>query len=83
MPRMRTAKQVLEIIREEDPGSAISLTFIRNLINSGKLPVVCAGKKKLVNVDTVLAYLAKGEQLEPEPQPEYGCIREVPLRVGW
>lgn len=79
MPRMRTAKQVLEIIREEDPGSAISLTFIRNLINSGKLPVVCAGKKKLINVDAVLEYIAKGELPEAETQSEFGCIREVPI----
>lgn len=62
MPRMRTAKQVIEIIREEDPDSAVSLNFIRNLINSGKLPVVCAGKKKLINVDAVLEYIANGEQ---------------------
>lgn len=60
--RMRTAEGALEIIKQQDPGSAVTLHYIRRLINTGELPYVPAGKKKLINVDRLLAYLdGKGE----------------------
>lgn len=55
--RMRTAEGALEIIKQQDPGSAVTLHYIRRLINTGALPYVPAGKKKLINVDGLLAYL--------------------------
>lgn len=60
-PRMRTAVGALEIIKEEDPGTAVTLRFIRGLINTGAVPHVPVGKKKLVNVDKLMEYL-KGEE---------------------
>lgn len=59
-PRMRTAPGALEIIKAEDPGTAVTLRYIRGLINTGKVPHVAVGTKKLVNVDTLVEYL-KGE----------------------
>jgi len=55
--RMRTAEGALEIIKETDPESAVTLRAIRRLINTGTIPHVPVGKKKLVNVDVLLAYL--------------------------
>ena len=62
MNRMRTAEGALQIIKEMDPGTAVTLRSIRRLINTGTIPCVPVGRKKLVNVDGLLAYLeGKGE----------------------
>lgn len=61
-PRMRTAAGALEIIKAEDPGTAVTLRFIRGLINTGAVPHVPVGKKKLVNVDKLMEYL-EGESV--------------------
>lgn len=59
-PRMRTADGALAIIREQDPESAVTLRFIRKLIATGAIPYVPVGKKKLINVDALIAYLGEG-----------------------
>ena len=56
-PRMRTAEGALAIIKEQDPDTAVTLRYIRRLIATGTIPHVPVGKKKLVNVDGLLAYL--------------------------
>lgn len=60
-PRMRTAAGALEIIRAEDPGTAVTLRYIRRLIASVAVPHVDVGRKRLVNVDNLMKYL-EGEQ---------------------
>ena len=56
-PRMRTAQGALEIVRELDPGTAVTLRYIRRLIATGEVPHVDVGRKKLVNVDQLLKFL--------------------------
>lgn len=56
-PRMRTAHGALEIIKELDPDTAVTLRYIRRLIATGEVPHVDVGRKKLVNVDQVLKFL--------------------------
>ena len=58
VPRLRTAPGILQIIREEDPNTEVTLHFLRQLIKTGKVRSVPVGRKKLVNVDEVQAYLA-------------------------
>ena len=58
LPRMRTAEGVLKELKDQDPGTKITLNFIRGLIKSGEIPVVQAGYHKLVNMDLVFDYLA-------------------------
>lgn len=55
--RMRTAEGALAILKEEDPGTAVTLRFIRGLINTGAVPYVPVGRKKLVDVDRLMDYL--------------------------
>lgn len=57
-PRMRTAEGLLEIIKAEDPDTAITLRAIRRMIASGEIPSTAVGSKKLVNADLFLEYLA-------------------------
>ena len=56
-PRMRTAEGALAVIKTEDPETAVTLRAIRGLINTGKVPHVPVGKKKLVDVDQLMGYL--------------------------
>lgn len=58
IPRIRTAPGALEIIQAEDPGTAITLRCIRRLIATGAVPHIDVGRKKLVNVDELQAFLA-------------------------
>lgn len=60
-PRMRTAAGALEIIKAEDPGTAVTLRCIRGMIASGAIPHVDVGCKKLVNVDKLMEYLKGAE----------------------
>lgn len=76
LPRMRTAEGVMEEIKTQDPGTKITLHFIRGLIRSGEIPVVEAGRRKLVNLDIVMDYLATqatGQPITYKPQ-HYGKV---------
>jgi hypothetical protein len=76
MPRMRTAEGVLDEIKRADPESEITLHYIRTLIRAEAVPVVCCGRKKLVNVDAIMGLLDAGYVLPSAPQ-EVGVIRRV------
>lgn len=60
--RMRTAAGAMEIIKAEDPDTAVTLRYIRRLIATGEVPHVDVGRKKLVNVDRLLEFL-EGEKV--------------------
>jgi excisionase family DNA binding protein len=77
MPRMRTAGKVLDLIKEQDPGTEVTLHYIRNLIKTGKVPVTPVGRKKLVDADAVMEYIAAGQA--PPIIAATGQIRRVPV----
>ena len=79
MPRMRTAPGVLEVIKETDPNTEVTLSYLRRLIASGKVPVVSMGSKKLVDADMMIEYIAGGhERIVGNVVPiELGVIRKV------
>lgn len=81
MARMRTAAGVYDIIKAEDPGTEVTLTFIRQIIKTCKVPVTAVGRKKLVDADAVIAYIAAGTQTEPEPKQD-SRFRRVPVSLG-
>lgn len=56
-PRMRTAPGALEIIKQMDPDTAVTLRYIRRLIATETTPHVDVGRKELVNVDQLLKFL--------------------------
>lgn len=79
MPRMRTAGKVYELIREQDPDTEVTPYFIRQLIRTGKVPVTPVGRKKLVDADAVIAYIAAGEEptTTDSSARDYGKIRRI------
>lgn len=76
MVRMRTAQGVYDLICEQDPGTEVTLHYIRGLIASGKIPHTAVGRKKLVDADATIAFIAAGE-IPQEQQPVRTLIRQV------
>lgn len=63
---MRLLKDAYTEIKALDPNTAISRYFIRQLVLSGKVPCTMAGRKRLVNLDALIAYLASPQTDENE-----------------
>ena len=61
--RMRTVEQAFEFFKEQDPGTALTKTGLYRLVRSGKIPHVACGKKKLIALESVEAFIA-GEPLQ-------------------
>lgn len=66
MPRMRLLKEAAAEVKALDPGTAVTPYFIRQLALEGKIKSVMAGRKRLINFDDLLQYLAlpQGGELE-------------------
>lgn len=79
LPRMRTAPEVLKIIKEQDPDTAVTEHYLRGLIKSGKVPVTHVGRKKLVNADAVIEYIAAGGEPDAPEEVQRGKLRMVPV----
>jgi len=64
---MRTVGEAALELKKLDPNTAVTEYHIRRLAVSGKLPRLKAGKKYLINFDTLLDYLAQpGEEMYVE-----------------
>lgn len=70
---MRFPAQVLEELRKDDPNTPVTLNYIRSLAASGRVPVVKVGRRRLINYDAMLEYLAN----PTEEQPQHGVIRRI------
>lgn len=81
IPRMRTVKEAAAEIRQLDAHSALTEWRIRELALSGVLPRVQAGKKLLINLDTLFAYLENptAERFQPKQGNNLGVqgIRKI------
>lgn len=69
IPRMRTVKEAAQEIKQLDAHTAMTEWRIRELALSGVLPRVQAGKKLLINLDTLFEYLENptAEKFQPKP----------------
>jgi hypothetical protein len=76
---MRTAAGVLAEIKAQDPHTEVTMHYIRKIIRANQVPVVCAGRKKLVDVDAVIELLKAGIPAEVV-KPITGRIRPVAIK---
>lgn len=56
MRHIRTIQGVVDAIRSEDPGTAITAHHLRALVRMGAIPSQKAGSKYLVAIEDVLEY---------------------------
>lgn len=74
MPRMRTIAECAKLLKQDDPGTAITQNAIRSMVLSGRIPHVQVGIKRLINYDLMVESL---QNPTAEPEPERGQIRRV------
>lgn len=60
--RMRTINESVAIIKKMDEQSAITANCIRTLCKEGKVHCVFTGKKILVDLDALIAFLSGNYQ---------------------
>ncbi len=56
IPRMRTVHEAAQELKQLDPSTAVTEYHIRRLVLDGVLPRIKAGKKYLINLDSLLEY---------------------------
>lgn len=64
LPRMRTVHEAAEELRKMDANTAVTEYHIRQLAINNVIPRVKAGKKYLINLDALIAYLASPGEVE-------------------
>lgn len=80
IPQMRTAEQVFNYIKEQDPNTAISQRYIRKLIHERRVPVTSVGPRKLVDLTAILTFIARGDpSVELNTDDESPRIEQIPI----
>jgi hypothetical protein len=77
--RMRTVAQCVEYFKEQDPETAISDYYIRQLVKKKKFLCLMTGRKMLINLDKLIEYLMSDEEEETENNTpnDFGKLRKV------
>ena len=58
MPRLRLLDEAVAEIRALDPDTSISRNFVRKLAISGQVATVQVGRKRLINLESLLEFLS-------------------------
>lgn len=64
VPRMRTIQQCAAYLKAQDPETGIGEWRIRQMVNQAEIPVYRAGRRILINLDTLLEYVGGGPAAE-------------------
>lgn len=67
VPRMRGLREAVNELHEIDSGCALSFYALRCLVLSGVIPCVRIGRRILVDMDTLCAYLRAPAAQPTEP----------------
>ena len=77
--RMRTIEQAFLEIKKVDPDTALTLSGLRRVVKENCIPSKKVGRKTLINIMDLYAYLNDGEADRPGQyrDEEYGVIRRI------
>lgn len=64
MLRIRLIKEAYEEIKKADPGTAITMNYVRKLVVSGAVWSIRVGRRYLINMDDLEDYLANPQRQE-------------------
>ena len=53
MGRLRTINEAHKYLKEQDPGTSVTPYFLRSLVYDGAIPHIKAGKKFLIDIDSL------------------------------
>lgn len=76
IPKMRTLPEAVTLLKELDPGTAVTLTALRRMVKRGELPAVEIASKRLINFDMLLDKLSNPPAAVSD-RGEYGTIRRI------
>jgi hypothetical protein len=79
MARLRTINEAYAHLKQQDPGTGITLHFLRCLAVRGEIPTVKAGRKYLLDIDALSEHLT-GRVPPPAREQEIGSIRTLSER---
>ncbi|MCI6616734.1 DNA-binding protein [Ruminococcus sp.] len=57
-PRMRTIPKAYEEVKRADQNTSLTLRALRRMVNSGEVPCVMVGTKRLVDLDLLFDILS-------------------------
>lgn len=77
--RMRTVEEAYNLLKSEDPETAVSKNHIYRIVKQQLIPVTYAGKKQLIDYDCLLEYLSAPHEQMPSCKKEQttGTIRKI------
>lgn len=79
MIRMRLIREAYLQIKNDDPGTALTLCALRRVVKENKIPIIKVGRKILLNYDALLDYLnsqnVKNKEQNTNQNP--GIVRKV------
>lgn len=75
--RMRTIKDTIKYLNEQDPDNCLTEWALRQLIRTGRLKTVLVGRKNLINLDHLETFLNAPREEQEEDCGEYGLLRKV------
>ncbi len=78
IPRMRGLSEAINELHTADPSSGFTLHALRQAVKAGDVPCVRCGRKILVNMDLLFAYLYGDSESHPNEAPKGRVI--VPIR---
>lgn len=76
MTRIRTIKQAVQSIKEQDPESCISEWWLRQLVKTGKFKCHRAGNRYVIDLDRLLEFL-KNPPVEETAKKPLGILRKI------
>ena len=79
-PKVRTIRECVALFKKFDPDTAVTEHYLRRLIKSGKINVIRAGNRILLNYDALCEYLAHGEPPEKAINAQQGIRPISPKR---
>ena len=74
---MRGIKQAVSEIKAVDPHTALTERALRRMVAEGTIPAVRVGRKQLINLDVLYAYLTNGSAAAAEDTTSTAGIRPV------
>jgi hypothetical protein len=74
-PSMRYPEQALAELKLEDPSTPVTVYMIRRLVAADTIPSIQMGRRRLLNYDSPLEYLA--HPVPEETEQQRGGIRKI------
>ncbi|MGM9590204.1 MAG: hypothetical protein ACI3V0_08550 [Faecousia sp.] len=77
LPKMRVLDDAHAELLAEDPGCALTKSALRRLVLSGQVRSVMIGRKRLIDMGSVKAYLAGDIPATVAAEPKAAGIRRI------